>query len=255
MTASYILQRLVRVVIIMLAAALINAIREISEKTPNKQGGGNAENTVTTGNTASAGSTVITGNTTNAGSTVITGNTANAGSMINTGNMVNSGGNENNGFIRPQMAMGYGEMKTMKLQSGFSLWILIVSGLVFFIATLFLFIVTVSEGWGIAVGGVLFLEFILLLVFIAAAIFHYYMKKQVIRFSEGCVVVCRPFKADDVIPWVTFGRIEIQAERCTVYDRYGQIRLKVTAGWENYGLFCQMAKRKIEENGGEAVWR
>ena len=181
-----------------------------------------------------------------------TSNNQSGGNAGNTGSAESNGYNE---YIRPQTALGYGEMKTMKLQSGFSLWLLVVAGLVFFIVTLFLFTVTVSGDWGIGGWVMLFLEFILLLVLIAAAVFHYHMKKQAIRFGDDCVVVRKPFKTDDVIPWTMFGRIEIQAERCTIYDRYGRIRLKVTAGWENYGLFCQTAKRKIEENGGEAVWR
>ena len=117
-----------------------------------------------------------------------------------------------------------------------------------FILFLFMMISATGEGaeaWEQAGPMIVLVVAIVALGVLGGGWYCYYLRAYTIVFDREKIVISKPFKKDDEIPWSTLSRMERQAVWCILYDRYGQERLKVASGWENFGLFCQMAKSRI----------
>lgn len=146
---------------------------------------------------------------------------------------------------------------TMRQPSGAGILLLALGLMMFgFIMFLLMMISATGEGaeaWEQAGPMIVLVVAIVVLWVVAGGWFCYYLRAYTIVFDREKIVVSKPFKKDDEIPWSSLSRMELQAARSILYDRYGQERLKVASGWENFGLFCQVAKERIETNRDEAI--
>lgn len=105
-----------------------------------------------------------------------------------------------------------------------------------------------AEAWEEAGPTIILVIAFCALILLAAGWFCYYLRAYTMVFDQEKIVISKPLKKDEEIPWSSLSRMELETARSILYDKYGQVRLKVGAGWENFGLFCEVARERIEAN-------
>lgn len=138
---------------------------------------------------------------------------------------------------------------TMRQPSGAGI-LLFALGLMMFWFVMFLLMMISATGegaeaWEQAGPMIVLVVAIVVLGVLAGGWYCYYLRAYTIVFDREKIVISKPFRKDDEIPWSSLSRMEMQNVWCILYDRYGQKRLKVASGWENFDLFCQVAKSRI----------
>lgn len=162
--------------------------------------------------------------------------------------------NSNNmsGIVQEQRSYAANDRMVMRMPSGSWYLMLALSILLFGFVMFILFLMVASgdgaEAWEEAAPMIILLVTMVTLFVLAAGWFCYYWRKYTIAFDQEGIVISKPFKKDEEIPWSSLSRIELEANRSILYDQYGQVRLKVGAAWENFGLFYEVARAGIEGN-------
>lgn len=171
-------------------------------------------------------------------------------SNVQNTNVQNS--NNMSGIVQEQRNYAANDRMVMRMPTGSWYMMLALSILLFGFVMFILFLMVASgdgaEAWEEAASMIILLVTMVTLFVLAAGWFCYYWRKYTIAFDREGIVISKPFKRDEEIPWSSLSRIELEANRSLLYDQYGQVRLKVGAVWENFGLFCEVARERIEAN-------
>ena len=125
---------------------------------------------------------------------------------------------------------------------------LIIMGFIVFVIIMMVASGDGAEAWAESGPMIVLVVGIVALMVLAAGWYCYYLRAYTMVFDQEKIVISKPFKKDEEIPWSSLSRIELETARSILYDKYGQVRLKVGAGWENFGLFCEVARKRIEAN-------
>ena len=148
--------------------------------------------------------------------------------------------------------------KIVMKMSGSGGYVMLALGIVMFaFITFFVWMALSTDpmAWEEAGGLMILCEGMGVLILLAGIWVCYIIHARAIIIDWEKITVCKPFKADEEIPWETIGSIEMQDAQSILYDRNRQIRLKVNAQLNNYARFYQVAKAKLEANAGEIKWQ
>lgn len=110
---------------------------------------------------------------------------------------------------------------------------------------------TDSDAWEQAGSAMLVCEGLGAFVLLMGIWLCYFMRANSVTFDGEKITIGRPFKAEAEMPWENVGGVEIQEAQCVLYDRNNKICLRVNANMNDFARFCQMAKTKVETNGGQ----
>ena len=226
---SYISRRLISIGIILFVAVLANLLRKLFDNRDQEQRSNIQQSNVQQSNVQQSNVQNI--------------------NVLNS-NDVSGRSHENKNYVT-------NERITMRMPSGLGYMMLALSILIFGFVMFILFLMVASgdgaEAWDEAASMIILLVAMVTSFVLGAVWYCYYLRKHTIVFDREKIVISKPLKQDDEIPWSALSRIELQAARSILYDRYGQVRLKVGAGWENFGLFCEVARERIEANRNGAA--
>ena len=141
---------------------------------------------------------------------------------------------------------------TMRQPSGIGFGMLALALIIVGLMVFFIVAMVASEGaakaWEEAGPTIMLVIAFCVLILLAAGLLCYYLRAYTMVFDQEKIVISKPLKKDEEIPWSSLSHMELETARSILYDKYGQVRLKVGAGWENFGLFCEVARERIEAN-------